>query len=46
MDGFDGDEEDEDIESDKEMGYDDEDGDEVSSVNLQKLREVCIVIWT
>uniref|UniRef100_A0A0E0P7G0 Importin N-terminal domain-containing protein n=1 Tax=Oryza rufipogon TaxID=4529 RepID=A0A0E0P7G0_ORYRU len=39
LDGFDGDEEDEDIESDKEMGYDDEDGDEVSSVNLQKLRE-------
>jgi len=38
MDGFDADEEDdEEVDSDKEMGLDDEDGDEVSSLELQKL---------
>ncbi|KAF8689581.1 hypothetical protein HU200_041756 [Digitaria exilis] len=38
MDGFDADEEDdEEVDSDKEMGLDDEDGDEVSSLQLQKL---------
>ncbi|TKW39174.1 hypothetical protein SEVIR_1G160800v4 [Setaria viridis] len=38
MDGFDADEEDdEEIDSDKDMGLDDEDGDEVSSLQLQKL---------
>ncbi|XP_062219051.1 importin beta-like SAD2 [Phragmites australis] len=38
MDGFDADEEDdEEVDSDKEMGLDDEDGDEVSSLHLQKL---------
>uniref|UniRef100_A0A0A9CSS8 Importin-7/11-like TPR repeats domain-containing protein n=1 Tax=Arundo donax TaxID=35708 RepID=A0A0A9CSS8_ARUDO len=36
MDGFDADEEDEEVDSDKEMGLDDEDGDEVSSLHLQK----------
>lgn len=43
MDGFDADEEDdEEVDSDKEMGLDDEDGDEVSSLQLQKLAaEVC-----
>ncbi|CAO2045785.1 unnamed protein product [Urochloa humidicola] len=38
MDGFDADEEDdEEVDSDKDMGLDDEDGDEVSSLQLQKL---------
>ncbi|KQJ99478.1 importin beta-like SAD2 [Brachypodium distachyon] len=37
MDGFDADEDDEEVESDKEMGLDDEDGDEVNSLHLQKL---------
>ncbi|RLM79588.1 importin beta-like SAD2 [Panicum miliaceum] len=38
MDGFDADEEDdEEVDSDKEMGLDDEDGDEVSSLQLQKI---------
>ncbi|CAN6244311.1 unnamed protein product [Urochloa humidicola] len=38
MDGFDADEEDdEEVDSDKDMGLDDEDGDEVSSIQLQKL---------
>ncbi|GJN21056.1 hypothetical protein PR202_gb08502 [Eleusine coracana subsp. coracana] len=38
MDGFDADEEDdEEVDSDKEMGLDDEDGDEASSLHLQKL---------
>jgi hypothetical protein len=38
MDGFDADEEDEEeIDSDKDMGLDDEDGNEVSSLELQKL---------
>ncbi|XP_066331549.1 importin beta-like SAD2 [Miscanthus floridulus] len=38
MDGFDADEEDDDeVDSDKEMGLDDEEGDEVSSLQLQKL---------
>ncbi|KAG2650903.1 hypothetical protein PVAP13_1NG240300 [Panicum virgatum] len=37
MDGFDADEDDEEVDSDKEMGLDDEDGDEVSSLELQKL---------
>ena len=43
MDGFDADEEDDEgVDSDKEMGLDDEDGDEVSSLELQKLAaEVC-----
>ena len=43
MDGFDADEEDdEEVDSDKEMGLDDGDGDEVSSLELQKLAaEVC-----
>jgi len=44
MDGFDADEEDdEEVDSDKEMGLDDEVGDEVSSLELQKLAaEVCV----
>ena len=49
MDGFDADEEDdEEVDSDKEMGLDDEeDGDEVSSLHLQKLAaEVCFAICT
>ena len=48
MDGFDADEEDdEEVDSDKEMGLDDEDGDEVSSLELQKLAaEVCFSICT
>jgi hypothetical protein len=47
MDGFDADEEDEEVDSDKEMGLDDEDGDEVSSLQLQKLAaEVCFSICT
>jgi hypothetical protein len=43
MDDFDADEEDdEEVDSDKEMGLDDEDGDEASSSQLQKLAaEVC-----
>jgi importin-7 len=43
MDGFDADEEyDEEVDSDKEMGLDDEDGDEATSSQLQKLAaEVC-----
>jgi len=46
MDGFDADEEDDDeVDSDKEMGLDDEGGDEVSSHQLQKLAaEVCFSI--
>lgn len=48
MDGFDADEEDdEEIDSDKDMGLDDEDGDEVSSLQLQKLAaEVCFSVCT
>jgi hypothetical protein len=49
MDGFDADEDDDDdeeVESDKEMGLDDEDGDEVNSLHLQKLAaEVCCAIF-
>ncbi|KAM0867045.1 hypothetical protein ACQ4PT_042251 [Festuca glaucescens] len=40
MDGFDADEDDnddEEVESDKEMGLDDEDGDDINSLHLQKL---------
>uniref|UniRef100_A0ACD5Z4B3 Uncharacterized protein n=1 Tax=Avena sativa TaxID=4498 RepID=A0ACD5Z4B3_AVESA len=40
MDGFyadEGDDDDDEVESDKEMGLDDEDGDEVNSLHLQKL---------
>lgn len=37
MDGFDADEENEEEDSDKEMGDDTEDGDEVDSLELQKL---------
>lgn len=40
LDGFDADEEDEEVESDKEMGLDDEDGDGVSSFNPQSFAEV------
>ncbi|XP_044419692.1 importin beta-like SAD2 isoform X3 [Triticum aestivum] len=37
MDGFDADEDDEEVESDKEMGLDDEDGDELNNLHLQRL---------
>lgn len=40
MDGFDADEEDEEVESDKEMGLDDEDGDGVNNFDPQSFAEV------
>ena len=45
MDEFDADEE-EDEEDEEEMGADDEDQDEVNSLNIQRLVQVCVVIFT
>jgi hypothetical protein len=46
LDGFDADEEDEEVESDKEMGLDDEDGDGANTFNPQSFAEVCTMILT
>jgi hypothetical protein len=47
LDGFDADEEgDDEVESDKEMGLDDEDGDGVDNFNPQSFAEVCAMILT
>jgi hypothetical protein len=44
VDEFDADEEeDEEDEEDKEMGADDEDQDEVNSLNIQRLVQVCVL---
>nr|CAB3486688.1 unnamed protein product [Digitaria exilis] len=46
LDGFDADEEDEEVESDKEMGLDDEDGDGVNNFDPQSFAEVRAMILT
>lgn len=46
MDGFDADEEDEEVESDKEMGLDDEDGDGLNNFDPQSFAEVRAMILT
>jgi importin-7 len=46
LDGFDAVEEEDEVESDKEMGLDDEEADEINNYDPQKFAEVCCFILT